>query len=142
MRGKHWTTIGLTGALGAAWSVWVVVVLAPIAAVRLLLVCVVPAVIYVPVRLALGGPALPPRGQRLTALFASLLVGYVWGVGVLFVVGCLTVPIGLFETFTGSHVLSWIPETLAGVVLPSVGAAFTAGVASVAATDVRQEPSR
>lgn len=119
---------------------------------KVLVVCVVPGIVYVPMRLILGAPLLPTQsplpagidndssrlGFLVTALIMAYLQGYFTVLLAMFVFGCFVTPIGLLESFLSVKLLpAWLRE----VIWPVVGAAFAAGVAGAAIQDVKAERS-
>ena len=132
------------GCLAALFAAWVVFWFALSVLAKLAFIFVVPGLIYVPVRLAVGGSALPPENESseslamrsIGPLLAALFVGYASVMCALFAVGCFVLPIGLLESALSVKIM---PPWARATILPIGGAAFAMGVAYCAIQDVRRE---
>lgn len=118
--------------------------------VRVLVFCVFPSIVYLPIRLLFGAPLLPTHSivpirlgnssSRFDFLFVALLVacfrGFLAVLVVLFFFGCVITPLGLLESFLSIKIL---PVFRSEVIWPVIGVAFFFGVARAAARDVKEE---
>ena len=140
--------IGFGALVGLALGLSVLVIAALSTALKLLIVCVVPAAIYVPTRLVLGAPPLPTSsagyqftdnsrfGLAISVLFLACLRGYMTILMVFFVVGCLILPFSIWESIFSVRV---IPSWYRDVAWPILALAFAGGVTLAAIQDVKAE---
>ena len=134
--------------VGLALGFSVLFIAALSTALKLLIVCVVPAAIYVPTRLVLRAPALPtssggyhfadssPFGLAISVLFLACLNGYLMILVVGFFVGCLILPFSIWESIFSVKV---IPSWYKDIYWPILGLAFAGGVTLAAIEDVKAE---
>lgn len=146
------TAVAVIAIVGFLFAAYVLAWFTLATLAKVVVICFVPGVIYIPVRLLFGGSLLPTQSPvsvqlgdynsrfdfLITALFMALLQGYATVLIALFIFGCVVTPIGLLESFLSIKLMPpWVRE----IIWPIIWAAFTAGVALAAIRDVKAERS-
>ena len=136
--------IGAVGSVALFFTAWFAFWFAFSVIAKVAVICILPGIIYIPMRLLVGGSALPPGEEpnasvlerSIAPLFAALLVGYGSVYVAIFAFGCLMFPFMLLDSLLSVKVMpSWLPQ----LIFPVMGAAFAMGVAYTAIQDVRHE---